>query len=320
MSLKSKAYPNENTAQPKLMPESNAKAAIAANIPVNIGPAKVSISRPKTIIGPGNGFVAAYDGVINPYSGCTFGCDYCYASNFTRTEEEKNSWGKWVKAKANALELMKAVPAGAMNDRVYYISTVTDPYQPLERTARITRAILAAVAVKHPRAKLVVQTRSPLVRRDTDILRKIIDAGGRVQVNMTVTTDDDSIRKTFEPGCPSINARLRAITELQGEGIQSCITLTPLLPLSDPQAFTERLKETGVTRYIVQDFHLPDGGQETFIARTDRRAVQATTEHYQTGPNGAIKAYKQEHRRNYRILKDAIPDIGVGKAGFAPPF
>ena len=289
-------------------------------LPTNIGNTRVTPMQPKSIVGNATGFIAKYDGVINPYSGCSFACNYCYASNFTRDQQEKDTWGDWVKVKTNAAERMAELPHGSMNGRVYYISTATDPYQPIERQARVTRKILEQIAEHHPRAKLVIQTRAPLAARDVDIFNILRRAGGNVQVNMTVTTDDDGVRKLFEPGCPSIGARLKAITAISEAGIQCCITLTPLLPVADPHQFVETLLQTGVKRFIVQDFHLPGTGQDTFIARTDQRAIESTARHYNCPPAAAIKLYQKEYAETLRILKQAIPGIGIGRNGFAPPF
>ena len=86
--------------------------------------------------------------------------------------------------------------------------------------------------------KLVVQTRSPDVVRDCDLFKAIRgEWRGGVQVNMTVTTDDEDIRRTFEPFCPSNTMRLRAIGEVRAAGVDTCITMTPLLLVSSPYAF-----------------------------------------------------------------------------------
>ena len=80
--------------------------------------------------------------------------------------------------------------------------------------------------------------------RDIDLFMKIVANGGSVQVNMTVTSDsanDEDVRRTFEPGCPSNRARLGAIAEVQAAGIQSCITMTPLLLVDDVDLFANEV-------------------------------------------------------------------------------
>lgn len=145
-----------------------------------------------------------------------------------------------------------------------YMSSVTDPYQLIERRLRITRGLLELVAERH-KPKLVVQTRSPLVVRDCDLFRRIEDNGERVQVNMTVTTDDGDVRHAFEPFCPSNSRRLAAVKEAQDAGIATCITVTPLLLVSNNGGFADELIDTGVKKFIAPPFHFVRG---KFVAST----------------------------------------------------
>src|SRR5439155_6632475 len=103
--------------------------------------------------------------------------------------------------------------------------------------------------------------RSPIVTRDIDLFLKF----EFIQVNMTITTDDEEVRQLFEPSCSSIKARFAAITEVQKAGVPSCITMTPLLPVHDPAGFAMRLLDTGVTKFIIQPFHVEKG---RFVAGT----------------------------------------------------
>ena len=290
------------------------------DIPEKIGPAKISEYKPTRIIGAAPGFVSLYDGVINPYSGCSFGCDYCYASNFTRTEQEKRDWGRWVKVKTNALEKLAILLPGMLNGRTYYMSTVTDPYQPVERRTKLTRGILEILVRDHPEVKLVVQTRSPLVVRDTDLLQEIGERNGRVQVNMTITTDDEQARKAHEPGCPSIPARIKAIRAVHEAGIQACVTMTPLLPLRDPEGFAAALIATGIQRFVVQPFHFTAKPGKRFVASTDERALQTTAALFQCPQPEATARYHRRYAQDLASLKEFIPQIETGRQGFAPPF
>jgi DNA repair photolyase len=114
--------------------------------------------------------------------------------------------------------------------------------------------------------RLVVQTRSSLVTRDLNLFRRF----AAVRVNMTITTDDEAVRKAFESGCASLGRRLPAIAEVQQAGIPACITLTPLLPVRDLTGFAERLRATGVTQFVTQYLH-DEHGQ--FVAGTRAAAV-----------------------------------------------
>ena len=233
--------------------------------PTHIGQTTiVSYAPAREILTKATGFMDAYDFTLNPYSGCSFGCTYCYAAFFSRDVEKRDSWGYWVNVKENAVDLMQKRKPGRLDGKLIYMSSVTDPYQPVERELRLTRGILEIMAERH-KPKLVVQTRSPDVVRDCDLFQRIEKNGGRVQVNMTVTTDDEDIRRTFEPFCPSNPVRLRAIKEVQEAGIDTCITMTPLLLVNSNGDFADELIGTDVQKFIAQPFHFRQG---KFLAGT----------------------------------------------------
>ena len=285
-----------------------------------------------------------YDFTLNPYAGCSFGCTYCYAAFFSRTAEARDTWGYWVRVKENAESLLrkklKRNPE-ALDDKLIYMSSVTDPYQPIERQIGLTRSLLGVMADGvpqegqmlmltdvhrppadgKPRPKLVVQTRSPDVVRDCDLFRRIEENGGRVQVNMTVTTDDEEVRRTFEPTCPSNAARLRAIGEVHAAGVQACITMTPLLWASNPQAFADSLLATGVRQFIIQPFHHQRG---KFVASTREQAVKLIMQKLGCARDAVRKEYDARYGEWYAVLEAALTGsgatLGVGKDGFAPPF
>ena len=129
---------------------------------------------------------------------------------YTADEELSSQQGIWVKAKINAAPSLTR-QAHLLDDTRIYMATVTDPYQPVQRQADITDSLLDVMANHTP--KLVVQTRFPLVTRDIPRFQAIMDNGGRVQVNVTVTTDDE-LRRIREPKCPSIPARIKALDTL----------------------------------------------------------------------------------------------------------
>ena len=281
-----------------------------------LGETSVEYRRVGQILNPGNGFLRDYDYSLNPYGGCSFGCTYCYAAFFTPTKAKQNSWGEWVTVKENAAEIISGLPAGGLDNKRVYMSSVTDPYHPVERKALVTKGILEVMADRHA-PRLVVQTRSPLVTRDVDLFRKIEERGGRVQVNMTVTTDDEDIRRAFEPGCPANPARLKAVSKIQQAGIQSCITMTPILLVKDIEAFAETLLATGVERFILQGFHFEKG---EFIRQTREGALSAMAEKLGCNRNDFRRKYEQHYQEVRTVLKERLPQLREGQKGFAPPF
>ena len=284
--------------------------------PNSIGETSVGYNLTREILTRASGFLSDYDFTLNPYSGCSFGCTYCYAAFFSRTKEHRDGWGYWVGVKENAVDLMAKRKPHSLDGKLIYLSSVTDPYQPVDRELKVTRGILDIMAERHA-PKLVVQTRSPLVVRDIDLFRRIEDNGGRVQVNMTVTTDDEDIRRVFEPFCPSNPARLRAIGEVQAAGVQTCVTMTPLLLVSEPNAFADSLLQTGVENFIIQAFHFARG---KFVASTREQAVALMCEKLGCEREAFQDAYMERYNAAHEIMKARLPRLGEGKDGFKPPF
>ena len=304
-----------NPTQPTLFDPAITSPPVVAR-PARIGETAVEYKPARAVLTRATGFMDAYDFTLNPYSGCSFGCTYCYAAFFARSKQGRDTWGKWVDVKDNAVELMDKRRVGSLDGKLIYMSSVTDPYQPVERELKLTRRVLEILADRH-KPKLVVQTRSPDVVRDVDLFRRIEDNGGRVQVNMTVTTDDEDIRRTFEPFCPSNMARLKAIKEVQAAGVQSCITMTPLLMVSDADAFVESLLDTGVQKFIAQPFHFTRG---KFVASTRERAFDLMAEKLGCDRSSFQEEYLEHYREVFGVLRENLPDLGEGKDGFKPPF
>jgi DNA repair photolyase len=164
-----------------------------------------------------------YPYVVNPYTGCQHGCSYCYARFMKRVTGHTEPWGEFVDVKVNAAELLRQEITKKKRERVW-VSGVCDPYQPLEEKYRLTRQCLEILA--RNTWPVIIQTRSPLVLRDIDILREARD----FEVGFSVTTADDTIRKLFEPGAPPINDRIQALDELHKAGIRTYAMVAPVLP------------------------------------------------------------------------------------------
>jgi DNA repair photolyase len=200
---------------------------------------------------PGTGFHYS----LNPYRGCAFNCSYCYAPAFVFDDNARKEWGRWIAVKANAAALLrKAGQRGKLRGKNIYMSTVTDPYQPIERKLELTRTCLQAL-LDYPPRLLTVQTRSPLVVRDIDLFQQMTP--GRIAVCMSITTDDEAVRKLFEPSCAPIAARLKAIQTVREAGIPTQASIAPLLPC-DPERLAELL-DPAVDWVVVSTFR-DDGG------------------------------------------------------------
>ena len=180
---------------------------------------KIREIRSKSILSPSK----IHDYVVNPYVGCAHGCSYCYARYMKRFTGHGEPWGEFVDVKINAAQLLdkeiRRKRKGTM-----WMSGVCDPYQPLEAKYELTRRCLGII-IDHG-WPLSVQTRSPLVLRDLDILRK----GKDVEAGFSITTADERIRKMFEPCAPPIPARLKALRALHDNGVRTFVMIAPILP------------------------------------------------------------------------------------------
>jgi DNA repair photolyase len=209
---------------------------------------------PKTILNKGTGYLSGYTHSLNPYTGCSFGCSYCYVRRMPVALFRKEEWGTWVDIKMEAADLLKKElqKAKVKGPVTLFMSSSTDPYQPIEHKEKVTRSLLEVLAANPPDF-LLVQTRSPLVRRDIDLLVQLKE---KVRVSMTIETDLEEIRKQFTPQAPSIPARLRTLQLLKDAGVPTQATIAPVLPSSE--AFPELLKRY-VNRVCLDDFFMGDG-------------------------------------------------------------
>lgn len=191
-----------------------------------------------------------YPWVVNPYTGCQHACTYCYARFMKRVTRHPEPWGEFVDVKINAPSLLRAEIRKKKRARVW-VSGVCDPYQPLEEHYRLTRQCLEILAEND--WPVVIQTRSPLVLRDLDIIRDARD----FEVGLSVTTADDAIRELFEPCAPPIAERIAALDALHRAGIRTYAMIAPVLP--GAEGLAELLK--GKVDYVLVDrmnYHYAD--------------------------------------------------------------
>lgn len=267
----------------------------------SLGKSEVFYRQAASILTSGKGFMDEYDYTLNPYSGCTFGCTYCYAAFFSKSEDLRKNWGYWVQVKQNALQLLMKFRKKPLIDKTIYLSSVTDPYQPIDKELELTRSILKELLDFHE-VRLVIQTRSPLSIRDIDLFQKF----KTIQVNMTITTDSEDVRRAFEPLCPSNKVRIKAITEINDAGVNSCITMTPLLPVKDAHQFANELVQSGIKKFIIQPFHAEKG---KYVASTREDAMKIVNDMGWT---------YEKYIEVQKIIQQYIPNIGIGKDGFKP--
>jgi DNA repair photolyase len=224
----------------------------------------------RSIFSQATGFIkrGGFAWTCNPYLGCSFGCTYCYAMFLPQNRRPKDDWGRWFQAKINAIALARR-QARKVAGQGLYLSSVTDPYLPAERSLMLTRGILEELVPHQPR--LLIQTRGPLVVRDLDLVRQF----HAVRVNMSIPTDSETVRQAFEPKAPPLEKRWAAIAEVKAAGVAVGLCVTPMLPLAHPEAFVERLVRFAPDVLVTQHFHDSGGGFGADTGAAARRLLSA---------------------------------------------
>jgi len=226
--------------------------------------AKVLLSRVRE---PDTWFGLLY--TMNLYRGCAHQCIYCDTRSACYGIED---FDHEVLVKANALELLKKELQTKHVKGPIGLGSMNDPYQPVETERRLTRGALELMA--RYRFPVHVLTKSDLVLRDVDLLKRISQTGAVVSV--TITTADDALAAKVEPFAPPSSARFRALRTLAREGIETQIALMPVLPFIEDteenvRAIVEEAAASGV-KAIIAAFGttMRDRGRDHFYEELDR--------------------------------------------------
>jgi len=158
---------------------------------------------------------------LNPYLGCMHQCNYCYAPGILHMDREK--WETTVAVKRN-IPLILSKELKQKKQGTIGISTVTDPYQPIEKTYKLTKYCLETLSkYKFP---LCIQTKSDLIIRDKEIITKCKD----VEIMVSIGTLNDKHRKIFEPGSSTIPERLNILKEFSNTNVKTSVFFGPIYP------------------------------------------------------------------------------------------
>ena len=224
---------------------------------------------------------------FNPYAGCMIGCPFCYVAeraDLSRRLEGLPSaaWGRWLDVKVNAAEVMRREVETLPPGLVRMSPILTDPYQPVEKRYRITRQCLEVLlgAGFTP----VILTRAARVTDDLDLLARF----PRAAVGFSIPTDDDAVRRAFEPGADPVEARFEALAACHAAGLYTFGVIQPMLPMNavrlvekmaplvravriDRMHFVE--KSEPIYRAAAADYALGD----EFFAATERTLTEGFT-------------------------------------------
>jgi DNA repair photolyase len=208
---------------------------------------------------------------VNCYRGCIHGCTYCFARRYHEflgygagTDFETK-----IVVKPNAPTVLREELKKTRQKMPHVdFSFATDPYLPLEASYELTRKCLAVCADFG--VPVGVITKSPLVTRDIDILKKLSVS---VFFSLPFLTKERS--NPFEPYTPVPEARFRAMATIADAGIPVGIGVAPVIPgynESDIPKLLERAKQAGATRAFMSMLHLDsDSIEEYFVAKMHER-------------------------------------------------
>lgn len=195
----------------------------------------------------------ASDYVINPYVGCTHGCKYCYASFMKRFTGHNEEWGEFIDIK----HCDKKINLKKISKKNVFLSSVTDCYNELEEKNLITRNILEQLV--NSDCYLSISTKSKLILRDIDILKKIKN----LTVSMSINTLDEKFRDDMD-NASSIKDRLETLKKLHENGIYTVLFMSPIFPyITEWKEIIEMSKEF-IDEYWFENLNLR-GNYKTYI-------------------------------------------------------
>jgi len=247
---------------------------------------KIEFREAKSIIIKSN--IPSIDYVINPYIGCQHGCIYCYAEFMIRfTNHKGDKWGEFLDIKTFNLNQIK--PQKYDGKRIL-LSSVTDPYLPLERKYQNTRRILESLIGTS--AEISVLTKSQLVIRDIDLFKKFKN----IEVGISISTLNENFARIIERAASKPTERLEAIKKISEAGIKTYTFISPFFPeITNYKAIIEETIDY-TDSYMFENLN--------FRPHNVPRIMRIIKEHY---PN-LLSKYKeiQKDRSYWDIIEEEI--------------
>jgi DNA repair photolyase len=238
---------------------------------------------------------------VNPYRGCEFGCQYCYARythEFMDLDGADFERKIFVKQDAGALAQRDLSMEKVQGEHIA-IGTATDPYQPAEREYGATRAILEKMAARKG-LSVSITTKSDQVIRDLDVLRRIGERSS-ISVNMSMTTLRTRLARMLEPRAPRPDLRLHAVEQLRLAGISAGIFAMPVLPgitdrEEDLDALARAARDAGAQWFAANVLWLMPSAQKQFFPFLDAKFPKLARRYRQwySRSNDAPEAYRRE--------------------------
>lgn len=240
---------------------------------------------------------------VNPYTGCSHGCLYCYASSYIKDFFNP-------RPKKNFLEQVRRDIARIPRRSIINVSSSSDPYQPLELEHGYTRRLLELL---RDRYVVEIVTKSDLVTRDKDLL-----AGRRSLVSITITTLDDSLARRLEPNAPPPSRRVKAVEELSQSGIPVVVRLDPIIPgLNDDEysvrAVLEAVASAGAKHIVSSTYKVKPDNLRRLTEMFPEIIPRIRELYFQRGEriHGYIYAEREYRLKVMSLVKEAAEREGL---------
>jgi len=257
---------------------------------------------------------------LQPYRGCSYGSALCGVGCYVRHNgwvTRGEAWGSFLEARTNAAERYREQAPRerrwarrTRGDFSIFLSSSTDPFVPQERSQGITRRVLEALC-EDPPDVLVVQTHSHRVSDYLDLYPRLAEAC-RLRFHLSIESDRDRL-PGLPPPASSVARRLAAAEALRAADLRVVVTVSPLLPIEDPEGFFARI--AGVADAVVID-HFVGGDGSPGGARTRRTPLPAAME--AVLPGSSELSYRDAI---VAVARRALPGrVGIGPEGFAGRF
>src|SRR5271169_5427159 len=247
---------------------------------------------------------------VNPYRGCEFGCQYCYA-RYTHEylELDAHDFEKKIDVKLDAGPLGgRDLLMEKVQGEHIAIGTATDPHQPAEREFGATRAILEKMAERKG-LSVSITTKSDQVLRDVDLLRRIGEHSC-VSVNLSITTLRTRLARILEPRAPRPDLRMNAVKELRRAGIAAGVFAMPVLPgitdrEEDLDALARGARDAGAQWFAASVLFLMPSAQKQFLPFLDQKFPKLAKRYreWYTHNGYAPEAYRKEISARFEVLR-----------------
>lgn len=202
---------------------------------------------------------------LNPYVGCQHNCAYCYVPNILRINREE--WNKIIGVKLNIPNILSKELKKKENGKIG-ISTITDPYQPIEKKFKLTRYCLEQL-IKYD-FPIHIQTKSNIINRDNDLISKL----SNVEIMISIATFNDNERKILEPNSSSIEERFETLSNFSEIGIKTSVFLGPIYPTIDEKKLInilEKILDLNVKEIMIDTLHLRTGMWENIQSELEKK-------------------------------------------------